>query len=167
MNGNNIKTENLRMAEIRTFDEEKKSSMIPNRRAYTILGCYDGNYKNLFNPSLDYPVYDRLPYSNTTLDGEDYGTMIALVSGKIQDGPCYILDGSMKQVLNKDTVSFEELEEYVLTSGKFFPDRIRMIEDMDFISRMKYRKRYLLDKKYNEEFKELMCLEKKEKQYIK
>ena len=136
MNRSNYKTEQLELAEIRNFNAKRKSSVIPGRRAYTILGKFDDHYYNILNPSLEYPVYGRLPYSNTTSDGEDFGTMISLVEGEIQDGPCYILDISMKKVLQKEYVSFEQLQEFVLDSWKFFPDRISMIEDMNFFSRM-------------------------------
>ena len=38
------------------------------------------------------PIYDRTNYSNTTLDGEDYGSILKLVSGNVESGPCYVIE---------------------------------------------------------------------------
>ena len=157
MNQTNIfKTKELSVAEIRLFNEERKSSIIPEKRSYTILFNKDGKYMNLCNPLLNYPVYDRVPYSNNLSDGEDYGTMITLVSGEIKDGPCYILDVDMQKVLARDTISYEDIISFVLQTSKFFPDRISIIEQMDFFSRMKYHKKYISDKKDFEIFDNYM-----------
>lgn len=153
---NTFKTEQLSVAEIRIFNEERKSSIIPDKRSYTILLNQDGKYVNILNPILDYPIYERVPYANTLPDGEDYGTMISHVSGDIKDGPCYIIDVNMKKILSKDKISYEEILSYVLQSGKFFPDRISIIENMDIFSRMKYRKKYLSDKNDLEKYEDYM-----------
>lgn len=153
---NTFKTDQLSVAEIRLFNEERKSSTIPEKKSYTILLNQDGKYLNILNPILDYPVYERVPYANILPNGEGYGTMISHVSGEIKDGPCYIIDVNMKRILSKDMISYEEILSYVLQSGKFFPDRISIIENMDIISRMKYRKKYLSDKNNLEKYKEYM-----------
>ena len=38
------------------------------------------------------PIYDRTNYSNTTLDGEDYGSILKLVSRNVESGPCYVIE---------------------------------------------------------------------------
>lgn len=167
MNRNSIKTEQLRLAEIREFNYERKSSLIPLKKAYAILGEINGHYINVLNPFLEYPVYERLPYSNVTPSGEEFGTMISLVDGEVKDGPCYILDYKLKKYINKENVSIDEIKEYVLDSGTFFPDRIHLIEEMSLIKRLKYKRKYEYDKKSYDEFMKYMSGIDSNKQYRK
>ena len=124
MNNNNINTEKLKIAEIRYFDTKYNGVEIPPINAYAFLYQFGNQYRNIFKLEEELPVYDRVPYSNTTRDGLDYGTKIVLVSGECKDGPCYVMEKlDMKSVFGKDKITMEQLEDYVLKSKYFFIDR--------------------------------------------
>ncbi len=163
---NRLDTKNLFLAEIRRFDVERNASLIPMHRAYAILIKTPISYVNLFNPSDHYPVYDRVPYSNITLAGEDFGTKIRLIYGEEKDGACYILDNvSMERMIGKETISYSEVEDMMLRSKKFFPNRISIIQNKDVLQKMKYRDIYVKDKALLSKFNEYMNDSNKKKVY--
>ena len=150
MKNNVINTSNIKLAQIRYFNEKVNACEIPTIEAYALLVNVWGKYINLFNFTDELPVYTRAPYSNTTMDGEDYGTKIVLVTGEVQEGPCYVLEPlRMKSVFRKEKISFGELEQYVLQSDLFFVDRIGLLEDANQkgIQKMKNNKKILEDSK--------------------
>lgn len=117
-----VNVEDLFLAEVRRFDVEMNASEIPLVRGYTFLERDGDSYRNLFCPSLDYPVYVRTPYTNTTRDGEDYGSKIILAQGDVEDGLCFIIQSSLSKMINQDKITTSELKKYVLQSDKFFLD---------------------------------------------
>lgn len=90
-------------------------------------------YYNLFNPMLDYPVYERVPYSNTTANGEDYGTKIQLIQGDACDGICYIVESfHLQSIFGDKQISLSELKSYILSSQFFFLDRQHILDEEPF-----------------------------------
>ena len=128
-----INTENLKLADVRLFDAKRMASEIPNVHGYSFLVKDCDTYYNVFNPLLDYPVYERVPYSNTTLDGEDYGTKIQLVQGEACDGICYIIEPlNFQSLFGNNQISLAELKAYMLSSQFFFLDRHHVLEEEPF-----------------------------------
>lgn len=120
-----ISADKVRIGQIRYFDAEMNASEIPEEKAYAFLVDINGTYINPFNPLEEVPVYDRVNYTNTTLDGETYGTKIKLVNGEVQEGMCYILEkGDGRDIFDKDIVSLKDMEDYMFKSSDFFVDRL-------------------------------------------
>lgn len=116
-----------------------------------LLEPREGIYINLLNPVRFYPVFKRLPYSNTTLDGEDYGTKLALVSKFTDENEryCYVLKkASFDQIFGK-IATMEEIENFVLNSGFYFADRKRIAMDriLELNRPVVMLKKYFADKK--------------------
>ena len=125
-----INTKQLRLAEIRLFDADRMASEIPTVHAYTFLVENDGKYYNAFHGEDSFPVFERVPYSNSTLDGESFGSKIVLLQGEVNNGPCYIMSSSSgRNIFKKEEISELELKEYILRSQYFFLDRLSFLEE--------------------------------------
>lgn len=125
---NKIKTNRLFLAGVRYFDIEHNGVEILPLEAYAFLTEVNGKYVNIFSPEEELPVYKRVPYSNTTRDGEDYGSMIMLVNGEVVEGPCFVLEAE-QPYFRKEEMTMEELEQYIVSSDKFFVDRIKILQN--------------------------------------
>ncbi len=149
-----MKTENLKLAQIRYFETKRNATEIPMNPAYVILFHQEGEYMNVFCPGEELPVYERAPYGNCTLNGDNYGNLLYLASGEVQEGPCFVVEPfRMKDILRKEEVSMSELEDFVMTSDYFFVDRISLLEKKEgsFLSRMKNRKKIQEDQTKKEQ----------------
>ena len=126
---NYINTSRVRLAQVRYFDVSRKASELPINKAYVVLANVNGTYVNILNPFCELPVFERSSYHNVNSLGEDYGNKLYLVNGELQDGECLILENvDMKKELKKEKVTIEDIEEYVLTSNRFFVDRINLLK---------------------------------------
>ncbi len=123
---NSIKTKDIRVGTIKKFvgkGLEHKSDY-----QYVLLVKEDNKYLDLFD-ELDeekFAIFKRLPYSNTTLDGEDYGTKVYQVNGvfpKKNDECVLLVDVNFKNILNRDIISKDELKELTLKSKYFIRQR--------------------------------------------
>ena len=124
-----MRTKNLKIAEIRYFDTLNNGIVIPSQEVYTFLEKVGDKYISVFTPEVEYPIYERVPYSNVTFDGWEFGTKIMLLSGECQDGLCYVIERiPIEDVLRVDEISKEELEEVILKSNVFFVERIDIIQ---------------------------------------
>lgn len=124
----NIPVEKIKKAQLRYFDEEHNGVEIPEIKAYTIFVETDDGYVNLFTGLDNYNVYERLPYTNTTQGGEDFGTKIRLVSGKEEDGVCYVLESKgMTELKGLESVTKEYLYKLILESEDFYFDRLDLL----------------------------------------
>ena len=129
MNNNEVNISKLKLAQLRYFDTKKNGSMIPDLNAYVFLVKINDTYINLFNPLEELPIFDRVPYSNATKDGVEFGTKLFLAQGQLQDGPCYIVDSiSINSLFNKEKISLKDIENYILKSNRFFVDRLDLLE---------------------------------------
>lgn len=109
------------------YYEENKGVEVGDPVSYAFLIKHKGLYINPFSPLDLYPVFERVTYySNTTLDGEDYGAKVMLINNIENTGPCYVILG--EKVFDKDEISISELEEYMLRSKYFFKDRFSIAE---------------------------------------
>lgn len=119
-----FKTKDIKLAELKYFDKDHGGMEYMDSLSLIFVAKVGDEYVNLLNICESYQTYERVPYSNTTNDGEDFGTMISLVSGVEKNGPCWLLTGQkVDDLLKEETVSIEELEDYVLNSRDYFKDR--------------------------------------------
>ena len=162
-----ITTERLKLAQVRFYSESHKGVEIPRDKAYVFLyRLEDNQYMNLFNPYQEYPVYGRVPYSNTSRDGMDYGTKITLLCGDEMSGPCYVLENiGMDNIFGEKTITMDQLKKFIFSSNMFFIDRPAIVEEeaqkkgpVDrFIA---FNKKYREDRKKREQFQQYLndCL---------
>lgn len=150
-----LETKNLKLAQIRYFDTYHNGVEIPDIKAYTFLYKHGDHYINYLNPYEELPVYDRVPYTNTTMDGFDFGTKIVLAQGECMDGACYVIENmGVDNIFGMDTITSDQLEEFVLKSNLFFVDRLRLLSNKKVVS---------LDSKYSEDIEKT----KKFKEYMR
>lgn len=130
MENNRIDSKKIRLGKITYFDVDHNGSLVPPYNAYVFMINVDGEYINPFNEKMNLPVFDRVPYANTTLDGEDYGSKIVHVQGEITNGPCIVLEKiDIGEYFDEKELSIDMIKEYMMRSDKFFVDRERIYEE--------------------------------------
>ena len=157
MENRKLNLKNVKLARIKYFDVKHNGAEVNDIDAYAFLYEQDGEYANIFNPERELPVYGRVPYTNTTRDGEDFGTKIVLKSGEISDGPCYIIDvEKCDEFFGKEQIDMVGLKQYVLRSNKFFIDRYSMLKEGTRNERIFHHKKMQQDMKMIKEFNEFI-----------
>lgn len=121
-----IKTDDLYFATIKYYEKDKGVEVVENF-AYAFLIKMDNMYINPFSPLDLFPVFDRVPYPNYTLSGEEFGSKLRLLNTIDRSGPCFIVVG--EKLFDKEEVNYEELEEYVINSKLFFKDRLPIAKE--------------------------------------
>lgn len=169
-----IKTERLKLAQIRHFSKAHNGVEVPKEKAYVFLyQMGEGQYMNILNPLHELPVYERVPYGNTTSDGFSYGTKIVLASGEEKTGPCYVVENlGMDNIFGERTISMKQLHEFVLASNMFFMDRPFIVEESvkgkGVVDRfIAFNKKYHEDKIKQESFDRYLADCMKEEGYSK
>ena len=113
-----IDSKKLKLAQIKYFDVEHNGLEVTGQDVYAFLYDVNGTYVNPFNVFEEMPVYKRLPYSNTTLDGDDYGSKITLAQGEPVDGLSYVISNTSMEDLfgNKelDTELFLQVDSLLI-----------------------------------------------------
>ena len=130
MNNFKINTKDLKLAQLRYYETKYNGTEILPISCYAFLLSVNGQYRNILNPMEELPVYGRVPYSNTTISGEDYGNKIILLSGEEKDGLCYVLENTdvKKMFSDKEVISFKTLKKCVCASKEFFIDRVSILK---------------------------------------
>ena len=121
-----LESKNLRLGKVKYFDVEHNGVEVNDIDAYVFLYNINGHYVNIFNIcEEEYPVFERVPYTNATLDGEDFGTKLMQVAGdSTKSGPCYILEKETgKDIFDCYSVTMNTIQDYMFSSPKFFVDR--------------------------------------------
>ena len=143
----------LKLARVKYFDKNHNGAEVNDIDAYAFLYENDGEYVNVFNPERELPVYGRVPYTNTTRDGEDFGTKIVLKSGEVESGPCYIIDiERCDEFFGREHMKLKQLRDYVLQSDRFFIDRKQMITECTLNERIFRYKKFQKDSEMLDKF---------------
>lgn len=125
-----IKTSRLRKARIKYFESDKNGCEVFCPEAYALLLKVGDAYINVVNPYEECNVYDRVPYSNSTKSGEDYGTKLLLVCGREEDGLCYVLEPKLGAFEDKSYIRFCDIEnEIAYNLSVFYFDRWDLFKD--------------------------------------
>ncbi len=164
-----ICTKNLKLARVKYYSNDRGGAEVSDVDAYVFL-CKNGEkYTNPLDCFDEVPVFERVPYSNQTLDGEDFGTRLLHISGELQNGACYIVDPyQIGKVFGKDFISLSELKNYILNSDHFFVDRISIINQIKpFVLRARWIPVYFEDKSKLKELEEYILSHEGAKQYKK
>ena len=142
-----LKAKNIKLAKIKYFDADYKNGLGGAEvdapiDAYAFLVKINGAYINIFDPTEELPIYDRTNYSNITLDGEDYGSILKLVSGNVESGPCYVIEKlNMEDIFGSErseNLTPAVLKQYMYNSKKFFVDRLNLFNLENRSTRSRY-----------------------------
>ena len=150
-----INLKNLNLAKIRYFDKKMNGAEVSSIDAYAFLYKNGDEYINIFSPEDSYPVYGRVPYSNTTRSGEDFGTKIIHLAGEEKSGPCYIIEqADCCDMFGRTFIRYDELKNSVIRSSKFFPDRVKLMSGLSkrnyILNYNKIKEDRALSHKFNE-----------------
>ena len=165
-----IQTNRLKLAQLRYFDEKRNATEIPQKKGYAFLVENNGEYVNILNLENSLPVYGRCLYTNTTMDGEDYGTKIFLVSGEVKSGLCFVMEPvNVSQIFQCSEVSLKDLEQYILNSDLFFIDRLELLKNkkIPFYMKKSLKKRICEDMSCLNELNEYFASQEENIQYQK
>ena len=165
-----VNIENLRLAKVRYYDAEKKGLEITDLNAYAFIFASGSSYVNLFDMTDEIPVFERVPYTNTTQSGLNYGTKVRQLTGdRDKSGACYLLEKmNVKDLFQKDKISIEQIKDYMLHSSLFFVDRKDIIqEDYTFLEKIKFLPVILSDEKKQQQLQEYLFSQEKQHQYHK
>jgi len=123
----------LKIASIKYYDAENNGVLMNDSLTYVIL--QEGKnppYINILDMLDETPVLERLPYSNITEDGLEYGSKVRVVSGledNLESGPCYIVDKkNLSDYFSKDFITNLELEEFIVSSKFYFRGRSDLVK---------------------------------------
>ena len=122
-----LNTKDLRLAKVKYYSEEKKAAALADVDAYVFLMRVGDQFINVFNELDDCLIMDR---------SKRYANALNYVSGELKSGPCYVVEPfPVEETLGRDTISFEDLKEYVMKSDKFFIDRLSLFKQENGIRR--------------------------------
>ncbi len=116
-------TSDLYLAEVKYADKEKGIEVM-EPISYAFVYHKDNSFYNVITKE-EYPTYERVPYPNRTMDGEDYGTKVKLLNGVAATGECYLLTSiNCRELFKEDKAYLETIEDYILNSSYYFKDRV-------------------------------------------
>ena len=116
-------TSDLYLAEVKYADKEKGIEVM-EPISYAFVYHQDNSFYNVITKE-EHPTYERVPYPNRTIDGEDYGTKVRLLSDIDTNGECYLLTRTKcSELFKKDSVELDTIEDYILNSTYYFKDRV-------------------------------------------
>ena len=151
-------TSDLYLAEVKYANKEKGIEVM-EPISYAFVYHQDDSFYNVITKE-EHPTYERVPYPNRTIDGEDYGTKVRLVNDIDKSGECYLLISNCKGLFKEDKVSKDTIDEYILNSTYYFKDRVgiainRLVEfkklfKMIRIIRNEYSKKEEIDEYFRE-----------------
>ena len=128
-----MKTSEIKLVHLRLYikgEGAEIDSSMP--KALVIYNEEDNKYHNIIIPEETYPLLKRLPYSNTTISGEEYGTKLIAVDPNQKDETCICAiltdDKFMSELKEQIYIEMKDLEDKILYSNLYFKDRIRIIE---------------------------------------
>lgn len=163
-----LSVKNIRRAQIRYFEVGKNGCEIPDIKAYIYFYKINEQYYiNMFHPYEECNVYDRVPYSNETKSGESFGTMLKLVTGKEEDGVCYVLDKNSDAISDVEYISIEDLQKKILMMDEFVVDRIFIEQSMNILNRCILKDVIKKDNECLKELQDYINSKENEKKLIK
>ena len=124
-----IKTNSLFLAELKYYSKEVNGIEIGDAFSYSFLIQKDNNFINVFDVYENYPVFERVSYSNCTKEGIEYGKKVILKNNIDESGPCYVLLKNGKDIFLDDEILYDDLKKYVLNSDLFFKERIEIMKN--------------------------------------
>ena len=148
-----LDTNKLRVAEVRYYDSKMGGVEVSSTMAYAFLYRIGDRYVNVLDPSKEFPVFSRAPYSNVLMSGLEFGNRLFYECGDLCDGACYVMSReSGEEIFGREAIEMETLKSYILNSNYFFLDRADILKSMPFRKRLKYLPLLFSDGKKMSEF---------------
>ena len=125
-----MKTRDIKIAELKFFDKDHGIE-VSGVQSYGLIAKIGRNsYLNILNPYDDYPIFERVPYSNCSRDGLEYGTkVISVGDAELESGPCWIIGGEcLFDEIGKETIKGGDIEDFVLKSPLYYKDRLPLVK---------------------------------------
>ncbi len=170
-----MKAKDIKIAELKFFDKDHFGIEVSEVQSYGLIakvgGITDSVYLNLLNPFEEYPIFERLPYSNCNSDGVEYGAkVISVGKEELETGPCWVIGKeNLFEVLGKEDVEKEDIEDFVLKSPFYYKDRMPLVK-RKMKKSLPFSKRFsdlyctfyddTVDKRKMDEFFECRCKQK-------
>lgn len=129
-----IRTDNLYLVDVRFYNKANGVEVISDRKmSKAVVFENEGYYYDVITGEIA-PLLERVPYSNVSKGGADFGTKLVVVNTDLieDEGICYIKshDQSFVQDLKKTSrVEYAKLEDMILYSDKFFLARREIVQD--------------------------------------
>ena len=123
-----IKTKDIYVGVVKTYTD--KGVEVSADSECVILLKEDGQYKNIFSldETLNCAIFKRVPYSNTTQDGEDFGTKLVQINEyqPTNNEECLILmDFDFQNFFGKEDIDIERIYDFSLKTDFFIRQRRR------------------------------------------
>ncbi len=140
-----ISSKIIKSADLRYYVDGMGIEMSDSLSKVVLVDFGNGRYINPFCISDDYPIFKRSHVSNLTEDGHAFGLKVYHVSNSLVTGPCWVLDNNdFSECIGKDEISFEDLENYILSSDDFYKDRFKIAEKRLFSGKRPFRMRKII-----------------------
>ena len=122
----NVKTKDIKIGVIKRFTD--KGVELSSDYEYVLLVKNDDKYVDIFDKSDEekYAVFKRVPYTNATARGEEYGTKLLQINDFYcaDSNDCLVLlNVDFRDVLGRDIISKEDLRDFALKSNFFIKQR--------------------------------------------
>ena len=122
----NAKTKDVKIGVIKRYTD--KGVELSSDYEYVLLVKRNNKYIDVFDKGNEekYAVFQRVPYANTTLNGEDFGTKLLQVNDYycVDGEDCIILlNVDFRSVLKRDIISMEDLRALAFKSSFFIRQR--------------------------------------------
>ena len=130
-----MKAKDIKIAELKFFDKDHFGIEVSEVQSYGLIaeveGVIDSVYLNLLNPFQEYPIFERIPYCNCNSDGVEYGAkVISVGKEELETGPCWVIGKeNLFEVLGKEDVEKEDIEDFVLKSPFYYKDRMSLVKN--------------------------------------
>ena len=123
----------LYLAELKYYDEEHNGVEFGEELSLVVLSSFKKGdetiYYNVLNEGEVLPTFGRsMEYGQYDENGEQYGTMMRHLGGKLQTGPCWVLRHNLDNYDLEEPVTREAIEDAVLNSEYYFKDRKEIAE---------------------------------------
>lgn len=124
-----MRTKDIKLAELKFYNKEEGGVELTPVQSYGWLVKLGDGYLNVLNPYEEFPVLERVPYSNCSQYGLEYGTKMRPLTECSESGPCWIIGkDSLADFTSLEEVNRQELEDIVLSSSLFFKDRYPIVK---------------------------------------
>ena len=130
-----MKAKDIKIAELKFFDKEHFGIEVSEVQSYGLIakveGVINSVYLHLLNPFEEYPIFERIPYCNCNSDGVEYGAkVISVGKEELETGPCWVIGKeNLFEVLGKEDVEKEDIEDFILKSPFYYKDRMSLVKN--------------------------------------
>lgn len=133
MENKKYNVKNVYVAELKYYDKEHDGVEFGEELSLVVLSSFKkGNqtiFYNVLNEGEVLPTFGRsTKYGEYDSFGNQYGTKMHHLGGKLESGPCWVLRHDLSGFDYKEEISKKEIEDAILESEHYFKDRKMIAE---------------------------------------